>query len=459
MSAARAAAAPAADGGSDGLPQPLRSLAAITVWLTMLLAVLDSSIANVALPTIARDLGTSAAQSIWVVNAYQIAITMALLPLAALGEIVGYKRVYLTGIALFVGASLSCTVAGGLLGLSVSRFVQGLGAASLMAVSGAIVRLIYPRATLGRGIGYNALVIAAGSAAGPSVAAAVLSVASWRWLFAINLPVGLAAFAIGLRSLPAGEPSGRRYDWPKALLVALGFTGLFLGSSGLAHGTAKLASSLETAAGIAIMILLVGLSWRERAPIVPVDLVRIRILRLSYLTSICSFIAQATAFVTLPFLLQARLGFDQVETGLLLTPWPVATAICAPIAGRLVEHVSPAVLGCVGLAATAAGLALLAMLPASAPIAMIVSGMALAGGGFGIFQTPNNRTMLSNAPPGRGGAAAGMLATSRLVGQSVGALAVAFIFHLRSETSPAPLMLGAAMAAVASMLSLRRIRA
>jgi DHA2 family multidrug resistance protein-like MFS transporter len=445
-----------AEDETDGLPRPRRGWSAVAIWLALLLSVLDATIANVALPTIAGDLGTTPDRSIWVVNAYQIAIMMTLLPLASLGDIVGFRRIYLAGVALFVVASLSCTLANGLTALAVSRFVQGLGAAAIMGVNGALVRLTYPRAVLGRGIGYNVLVLAVGSAAGPSVAAAILSLASWRWLFAINLPIGLATLIIGLRALPDAVPVARRFDGKKALLSAAAFAALFLGASGLVHGDTPILPVAELFVGVATLALLLRISRADPTPLLPVDLLRIRTLRLSYATSACSFAAQMIAFVALPFYLLAHFHSDRATVGVLLTPWPLGAAVCAPLAGRLVERVSAGLLGFIGLAATAAGLLILALVPAGGGYAAIVAATALCGAGFGFFQAPNNRTMLDAAPAARSGAAAGMLAISRLTGQTGGALAVALLFRLVSPASAAPLFLGAALAAFAAMTSLRR---
>lgn len=446
------------DPAADGLPQPRRNWSSIAIWLGLLLSVLDQTIANVALPTIARSLGTTPEGSIWVVNAYQIAITMMLLPLAALGDIVGFKRVYLAGMVLFVIASLSCTLARDLTELAVSRFVQGLGAAAIMAVNGALVRATYPKAILGRGIGYNVLVLAAGSAAGPSVAAAVMSAASWRWLFAINLPIGAIAIFIGLRALPVGKRVAHRFDRLTAVLSALGFALLFLGASGLVHADSLPISLAELLAGGAIFFFLVRRARTDPAPLLPIDLLRVRTLRLSYMTSACSFAAQMIAFVALPFFLLSRLPISHEAVGLLMTPWPLGAAVFAPISGRLVEKVPAGTLGFLGLLATSAGLLIMALLPHGGSFAVVIAAMALCGAGFGFFQAPNNRTMLDAAPLARSGAGAGMLAIARLTGQTLGALAVALLFRLVSPESAAPLLLGAGLAAFASLTSLNRTR-
>src|ERR1700744_4863411 len=208
---------------ADGLPVPQRYLAILTIGLGLVMAVMDGAIANVALPTIAKDLSASPAFSIWIVNGYQLAITISLLPLASLGEIIGYRRVYLVGLLLFTLASLFCTLSHTLLLLTIARIVQGFGAAGIMSVNTALVRFIYPREQLGRGIGINAMVVATSAAVGPTVAAGILAVASWPFLFAVNIPLGLVTLAIGARYLPHTPRAPHMFDWQSAILSALTF--------------------------------------------------------------------------------------------------------------------------------------------------------------------------------------------------------------------------------------------
>src|ERR1700744_1094742 len=230
---------------ADGLPVPQRYLAILTIALGLILAVMDSAIANIALPTIAQDLNASPAFSIWIVNGYQLAITISLLPLASLGEIVGYRRVYLVGLLLFTLASLFCTLSHSLALLTISRIVQGFGAAGVMSVNAALVRFIYPREQLGRGIGINAMVVATSAPVGPTVAAGILAVASWPYLFAVNLPIGLAAFALGLRYLPHAPRARHMFDWQSAALSALTFGFGIAAIDSLGHGEALLACIAE----------------------------------------------------------------------------------------------------------------------------------------------------------------------------------------------------------------------
>lgn len=190
---------------SDGLPTAQRRIALLAIFIGINLTVLDSNITNVALPTIARDFQVSPSSSIWIVNGYQLAVISCLLPSASLGGILGYRKVYLSGLTLFVLASVACTLARSLEVLTIARFIQGIGAAGVMSVNQALIRESVPASRLGRAIGLNAMVIALASTAGPSLASFVLTIAEWPWLFAINLPIGLLAIVLGARALPESE--------------------------------------------------------------------------------------------------------------------------------------------------------------------------------------------------------------------------------------------------------------
>src|SRR3984885_10748146 len=405
---------------ADGLPVPRRYWAMAAIALAIAMSVLDSSIANVALPTIARDFGATPAASIWVINAYQLAILVLLLPLASLGEIVGYRRVAQTGLAVFTLASLACAFAPTLAALSIARIVQGFGAAGIMSVGPALVRFTYPHRYLGRAIGINAFVIATSAALGPTIAAAVLAVAHWRWLFGINVPLGLITICIALASLPETERTARPLNYAGAALCAGAFGLLVSGLQSFAHQGS-------------------------------------RVLALSLLTSVCAFMAQTAALVALPFEIQ-RLGHSAVTTGLLMTPWPLALAVAAPLAGHLTDRYAAGALGACGLLLLAAGLALLALLPAHAAEGSVVWRMMLCGLGFGFFQAPNNRTILASAPRQRSGAAGGLLGVGRLLGQALGAAAVAILFGIYAAAgSNIALWAGALLALAGAAFSAGRL--
>jgi len=444
----------------DGLPVAQRYWAILTIALGITMAVLDGAIANVALPTISRELNASPAESVWIVNAYQIAIIVSLLSLSFLGDMLGYRRVYQAGLALFIATSLFCALSTSLNMLTFARVLQGFGGAALMSVNTALIRIIYPQRYLGRGMAINSLIVAVSTAAGPTVAAAILSFASWKWLFLINVPLGIIALWLALRTLPDNpqKATSQKFDIPSAIMNALFFGLLISALSGFAQGQNGWLVLAELVA-----LLLVGLVFIRRqlnmaVPLLPVDLLRIPIFSLSMGTSVCSFCAQMLAMVSLPFFLQNVLGRDEVTTGLLLTPWPLATMVFAPIAGRLIERVHAGLLGGIGLAMFAAGLFLLAMLPVQPTDGDIIWRMMLCGAGFGLFQSPNNHTIITSAPRHRSGGASGMLGTARLLGQSVGAALVALMFNLFDQSGThASLLLAGGFSTVAAIVSLSRM--
>ncbi len=441
----------------DGLPVPRRYWAIAAIQLSICMSVLDSTITNIALPTIARDFHASPAASIWVVNAYQLAILAVLLPLAAFGEVIGYRRISQAGLWVFTLASLACALAPSLLTLSIARGIQGLGAAGIVSVNAALVRFTYPHRYLGRAIGINAIEVATSAALGPTIASAVLAVAQWRWLFGINVPLGILTIAIARYSLPVVERSHRPLNPAGAVLYAGTFALLISGLQSLAHHSATWFALAQLAGGAVLTWVLVHHELRRAAPFIPFDLLRVRLFTLSLAASLCAFIAQMSALVALPFEIQ-RLGHSAVETGLYMTPWPLALAITAPLAGRLADRYSAGLLGGLGLLIMSAGLALLALLPAGGTATGFIWRMAVCGAGFGLFQAPNNHAILSSAPRARSGAAGGMLSTSRLAGQTLGAAGVAILFRAYPATgSNLALCVAAVLALLAALVSMIRL--
>ncbi|MDR0439613.1 MAG: MFS transporter [Candidatus Accumulibacter sp.] len=445
----------------------------LVVILGIAMTVLDGTVITLALPRITRDLGVSAAQTIWVVNAYQIAILTFLLPCAALGDLVGYRRVYLVGLALYALGVLACLASAfvpSLPALVTMRAVQGLGAAGMMSVNTALVRMIYPRKVLGRGIAINSMVVAISSVAGPSFAAGVLSFATWPWLFAVNLPFALIVFFLGCRSLPR-NPSGKAETPLSRIDVALNvsmfaliFLGIdFIGARGEAPDARSVAPGIALLlAGIAVGVVYLRRQMRLPLPVFPVDLLRIPVFALSMCTSVTAFAAQTLSYVSLPFLFLDAYGRTPVQAGVLITAWPLAIAVVAPLVGRLIGRIPDGTLGGIGLCTLSAGLALLALLPDRPADADIIWRLALCGIGFGLFQSPNNHTIVTSAPLHRSGGASGMLGTARQTGQALGAMIVAVIFSIADPHNghgpTIALAVSAGFAAVAGVFSTLRLR-
>jgi DHA2 family multidrug resistance protein-like MFS transporter len=437
-----------------------RRWAAAAIFTALAMASLDTAIANIALPAITADLHTSPAEVIWVVNVYQIVLVATLLPLAALGEIAGHHRIYLAGLFLFTLASLACTYAWSLPTLLAARVLQGLGAGGILSVNTALVRFIYPGRLAGRGFGHNALVVATAFTLGPTIASGILAIAPWTWLFAINIPFGLVAILIGLRTLPRTPTATHAFDFLGALL-ATACLGLFiLGIGSAAHHARPGLVVIELVSAVLLGWVLIRRQADSPAPVLPIDLFRKPVFALSTATAICSFAVQGLAFVSLPFDFEDILGRSQIETGFFMTPWPLVVAIMAPIAGRLSDRHPAGLLGGLGLALLGLGMALLAMLPASPHALDIFWRMAICGSGFGFFQAPNMKALMSSAPPSRSGSASGVVATARLTGQTIGAALAALCFGLTGrEGATLALMLGAAFAAVGCGMSVLRLAA
>lgn len=441
---------------ADGLPAPRRQLSALAIAVAIAMCVLDASIANIALPALVSAFDAPPSRMIWAVNAYQLTILALLLPMAALGESIGFRRVYGAGLAIFVAGAGLCALAPDASLLIAARVFQGIGAAAIMSINGALVRHTYPVSMLGRGVGLNALVVAASAAAGPAVAAGILSVADWRWLFAFNVPIGLGALALAVWALPGATASRARFDWTGAALNAAAFVLLFLGIDKGLHGHP--AGWVMALSGLALLAALV---WRARAhpaPLVPVDLLRIRSMALAAGAAVTAFMAQTLTMIALPFLMHVVFGRSLVETGLMMVAWPVATGMAATFSGWLTGRVPAGLFGGVGMTLFAAALAAWAFMPASAPSALLVAALAGCGIGFGLFQSPNARDILMAAPRGRSGGASGLLASGRLAGQTAGAVVMGGMFHFAGDNAPRlALGLAAVFALLAAAISLAKL--
>jgi MFS transporter, DHA2 family, multidrug resistance protein len=430
------------------------------VLAAMVLAVLDAAIVNVALPSIAHSLQVTPSASVWVITAYQTALVMGLLPCAALGESWGHRRVFAGGVALFTAASVLCALSPSLPWLVAARFLQGLGAAAVMALGIALLRLVVPPRQLGAALGWNALAVALASAAGPTLGALILSGMSWPWLFALNLPLGLLVL-MASRALPDLNGTARRLDWFSVALNATAFALLVMGAEMLIDRPVRAAALF--AAGALGLVALLRREMPKQVPLIPLDLLRVTSFRVSVIASICCFAGVTISLLALPFYLQHSLGQTNLMTGLYMTPWPLTVAVAAPLAGRLARRVPTAWLCAAGGVCLAMGLAAASLMPRlllqGNPLPLVLLTM-LCGLGFGLFQVPNNRNMLLAAPSERSGAAGGMQATARLVGQTAGGVIMSLLFRVASVDA-AP-MLGLGMAAVltlaAGIVSMLRVK-
>ena len=429
----------------NGLHRPKIYVAMSAILCGLFFAVMDGTVCNVALPTLAAELNVSSSDSIWLVNAFQLVIIMLILPFSALGELYSYRKVYLWGMVMFTAGSLFCAMSATFGQLIAARVVQGIGAAMVMSINVSLVKLIYPKRHLGKGIGLNSMVVALGLVIGPVFTGAVLSVTTWQWLFIVNIPFGIVTLILAKRSLPENPTKilGRHFDMKEALLNALTF-GLFIGCFEAFSHDADL--SVVIAGAVLFVIATFAFINNQKHkdyPMLPLDLLSLPVFSMSVVTSIISFASQMLAMIAMPFLLTHGFGYDAGQTGLLMTFYPIVILFIAPISGLLINRINPEIMCALGLFILCIGSFLLAYIPEDSGFFDIAWRLSVCGVGFGFFQSPNNHLIISSAPQHRAGSAGGMIATARMVGQTVGAACVAMLFHFYgNQGTVASLVLG-----------------
>lgn len=441
----------------DGLPTPRRYLAILAVAFGTALAVIDGAIVTVALPTLARDLGVDSSSAVLVVTVYQLVLVMTLLPFSALGSRVGLRRLYQYGQLIFLISTILCFFARSLPFLLVVRALQALGGAASLSVASALIRSIYPARQLGRGLGISNVVVACASAIAPTLGGLVLSVARWPWIFAAAAPLALLSLVLGRQSLPAPKPHQQPYDVLGALLCAFTFGLIISGLESAVHGDSPVISAAIVAAGIWTAFVFVRRELEAKLPILPVDLLKKPILALSTIGGLTAFIASMTLILSLPFRLQQHFGFSPGEVGTVITPWPLAMIIVAPLAGVLSDRFPAGILGGIGMAIATTALLLLAFLPEHVSRLDLAWRMALCGSGFGLFLAPNARLIVHTAPHERAASAGGLISTTRLTGQTLGATLLAALLSYGVGSGRTPALVAAALAVVAGASSLARL--
>jgi len=397
------------------------------------MATLDGGIVNISLPKIGQAFGIGLATVEWVVIAYLLTIGSLLLPIGRLGEILTFRRVYLSGFALFTVASVLCGTAPSAAALILFRVVQGAGAAMLMAMGPAIVARTFGPGERGRALGINAISVSVGLSVGPALGGLLTELGSWRAIFLVNLPVGIVAILWAARVL-AVEPPGRRgaFDLPgSALAGSAAFCLLLALSQGEGWGW----SSPAVLGLLALFGVLGGafiaVERRAAQPMIDLRLFHLRGFSAGLVSVVIAFAGLFSATFLLPFVLEDGAGFSPLEAGLLLTPIPITTAFVAPLSGSLSDRIGSRLPASLGIAVMAAGLLSLTQLPAAFAIGDLVWRLVLIGLGQGLFMSPNTSAVLGSVPPSRLGTASGTLAHARIDGQSLGIAASAAIIAVR----------------------------
>ncbi|MFK3890231.1 MFS transporter [Sphingomonas sp. NPDC079357] len=441
----------------DGLPLPRRYAAIAALSFGTALVIIDGGVANVALPTIARDLHVGSSSVVAIVTVYQLMLVMLMLPFAGLGDRIGLKRMYQLGQLVFTVATLLCFFAKSLPFLLVVRAVQAVGATGALAVASALIRQTYPATQLGRGLGINSVVVASSAAAAPTLGGLVLSIAPWPWVFASAIPFALASLLLG-RALPDPATRDSPFDVTGAVMCAAMFGLVIGGAESAVHGDSPVVSLAIVASGIAIGCFYVRRERGAAQPILPVDLLSRPVIALSTLGGFTAFTASMTLLLSTPFRLTHSYGMTAAAVGAVIAPWPLTNMIVAPLMGWLSDRVPAGLLGGIGMTISTAALLLLAFMPPHPSWFDIAWRMSLCGAGFGAFLPPNARLIIGSAPRERAAAAGGLVSTVRLVGQTTGATLVAALLALDVGAGATPPLVAAGLAVVAGVCSLARLR-
>jgi len=443
----------------DGLPQPRRLLAIVALSLGTALTVIDGSIVTVALPTIARDLHVDGSAAVLVVTVYQLTLVMTLLPCAALGERIGLKRLYQYGQILFTIATVLCFFAKSLPFLLVLRVMQAVGAGALLSIMSAMIRNIYPQRQLGRGLGVNSVVSTVSAALAPGMGGLILAVAPWPWLFATGAPLAILSLWLGRHALPDIPPISGRYDLGGAMLNMASFGLLFGGIESAVHGDSPIVSAAIVTMGVLFMIWFVRHARAEERPILPVDLLAQPVLALAIAGALLSFMAATLLTLSLPFRLQHNYGFSPGEVAAIITPWPLTMMVMSPLSGLMSDRVHAGLLGATGMVIATAGLILFAFTPAHPSYFDLGWRMSMCGVGFALYFSPNARSIMAATPRERAASVGGLISTTRLTGQTVGATMTAALLAAGLGSGLTPPLLAAGFAVIAGIFSIARLRA
>lgn len=405
----------------------------------MLLASLGTSIANVALPTLADDFDASFQEVQWVVLAYLLAVTSLVVSVGRLGDLTGRRRLLLIGIVVFTAASLACGVAPSLAMLTVARAAQGLGAAILMALALAFVAESVPKERIGSAMGLLGTMSAIGTALGPSLGGLLIAGFGWQAIFLVNLPLGFAAFILAHRHLPVdsalSRSEGANFDRLGTLLLAVALAAYSLavtiGDGGL--GVLNVALLMGAVAGFCAFAFHEA---RASSPLVRLTMLRDdpRLAAGLGMSAVVSTVMMATLVVG-PFYLADSLGLETALVGLVMTIGPAVVALTGVPAGRVTDRVGAQRMIVTGLSAIAAGSLLLATLPRSLGVLGYIAPIVVATAGYAIFQTANNATVMSEVRPDQRGLVSGLLNLSRNLGLITGASVMGAVFVLAAGVS------------------------
>jgi len=386
------------------------------------LATIDSSIVNVALPTLVRDLDADFATVQWVVLAYLLTLATLLLSVGRLGDMVGKKSIYTTGFVVFTTGSVLCGLAPTVYWLIGFRVLQAIGAAMTFALGMAIVTEAFPANERGKALGINGTVVSMGILVGPTLGGLLIDALSWHWIFFVNLPVGIVGTLMALRFVPAFKPAGRqRFDYMGAASLFISLMALLLAltlGQGLGFGDPRIL--LLFVGWVIFLAVFIVIEWQSNQPMIDLRLFQNSLFSINLVTGLMTFVAMGGTIFLMPFYLENVLGYGTRQVGLLMAVVPIALGVVAPISGVLSDRLGTRPITVVGLLALLVGYFAMRALDMQTTMLDYVLHFLPVGLGIGVFQSPNNSAIMGAAAHGRLGVASGLLSITRTLGQITG---------------------------------------
>lgn len=406
---------------TDARPRPNKWVVLFTVVAMTFMSTLDSSIVNIALPVMQRELAATAAGIQWVSTVYLLACCATVLIFGRLGDALGKVRLFQAGVALFTAGSALCGLSTTLPALIAARAVQGVGAASAMANNMGIVTEAFPSDQRGRALGIVSTFVSLGMMCGPTIGGLLVAAFPWESIFLINVPIGAAAFAVGMRTLPRDAAGGARghLDVAGAVLVVPAIVLLFCSLTFMAQGVTPVLVAM-LALGAALLVAFIAAERRAAGPLVQLDAFRNVPFSVNLVTMLICFSAVGGTEYLLPFFLQDACGFPSSVAGLALTAIPLGMAVVGPISGAVSDRIGSALPWGIGLAVYAVGISFTGSLPTTAPLAWIVVGMLVMAVGMGLFQSPNDSLVMGSVGREHLSFAGSVVSLVRYLGMSVG---------------------------------------
>lgn len=399
-----------------------RMVILINVVLMTFMACIDGSIVNVALPNMSSKLSVSMASVSWVVTSYLIVISATILIFGRLGDITGKVKIFQFGLLLFTFGSILCGISNSLGMLIFSRIVQGIGAAGAMATNQGIIAQVFPANERGKALGISGTFVALGTMVGPPLGGFIVGSASWKYIFLINVPIGLITFIMGFKVLPKDEKNtGEKLDIKGALLFVVTVISLFASimtgqDIGYAH-PAIIAGFLVSVIGF---ILFIFVERKTEVPLLDLNIFKNSLFSLSLFCGFISFVAISCPSIVQPFYLQETLKLSPEFTGLIMIAQPLILSVVAPTSGHLSDKIGSEFLTFLGLLLTSLGLYLLSALNEHSPIALLVVFVGVMSAGNGLFQSPNTSLVMSTVPRHKLGIAGSTNALIRNLGMVMG---------------------------------------